>query len=56
MVGCFANDDNEDFVNGDALNIAPDPLTAGIFQSVYFKADESMRVCLLYTSPSPRDS
>ena len=43
MVGCFANDDNNDFANGDALNIAPDPLTAGIFQSVYFKADEAMR-------------
>ncbi len=53
MVGCFANDDNEDFVNGDALNIAPDPLTAGIFQSVYFKADESMRVLVPYLVLQP---
>ena len=53
MVGCFANDDDSDFANGDALNIAPDPLTAGIFQSVYFKADEAMRVLIPYLVLQP---
>ena len=53
MVGCFANDDDNDFANGDALNIAPDPLTAGIFQSVYFKADEAMRVLIPYLVLQP---
>ena len=48
MVGCFANDDGSEILDGDALNIAPDPLTAGIFQSVYFKADEAMRVLIPY--------
>ena len=53
MVGCFANDDDSDFANGDALNIAPDPLTAGIFHSVYFKADEAMRVLIPYLVLQP---
>lgn len=53
MVGCFANDDGSEILDGDALNIAPDPLTAGIFQSVYFKADEAMRVLIPYLVLQP---
>tara|TARA_B100000287_G_scaffold130664_1_gene122822 strand:- start:522 stop:2171 length:1650 start_codon:yes stop_codon:yes gene_type:complete len=53
MVGCFANDDGSEILDGDALNIAPDPLTAGIFQSVYFKADEAMRVLVPYLVLQP---
>ena len=53
MVGCFANDDGSEILDADALNIAPDPLTAGIFQSVYFKADEAMRVLIPYLVLQP---
>ena len=53
MVGCFANDDGSDVADASALNIAPDPLTAGIFQSVYFKADEAMRILIPYLVLQP---
>ncbi|MBJ23363.1 MAG: hypothetical protein CMB64_01710 [Euryarchaeota archaeon] len=53
MVGCFAKDDGSNVADSGALNIAPDPLTAGIFQSVYFKADEAMRVLVPYLVLQP---
>ena len=45
--GCFGNDDEGGLSAGD-LNISPDPLTAGIFQSVYFQADKDMRILIPY--------
>ena len=53
IVGCFSNDDESDVIDGNALNIAPDPLTAGIFQTIYFKADEAMRVLVPYLVLQP---
>lgn len=53
IVGCFSNDDESSVIDSNALNIAPDPLTAGIFQSVYFKADEAMRVLIPYLVLQP---
>ena len=53
IVGCFSNDDESGVIDSNALNIAPDPLTAGIFQSVYFKADEAMRVLIPYLVLQP---
>ena len=53
IVGCFSNNDESDVIDSNALNIAPDPLTAGIFQSVYFKADEAMRVLIPYLVLQP---
>ena len=45
--GCFGSDDGGGF-GADDLDVSPDPLTAGIFQSVYFKADSAMRVMIPY--------
>ena len=45
--GCFGNDDGGG-LGADDLDISPDPLAAGIFQSVYFKADSAMRVLIPY--------
>ena len=45
--GCFGNDDGGG-LGADNLDVSPDPLTAGIFQSVYFKADSAMRVMVPY--------
>ena len=53
MVGCFANNEKSDMPNADALTIAPDPLTAGIFQTISFKADEAMRVLVPYLVLQP---
>ena len=53
MVGCFANNEKSDMPNADALTIAPDPLTAGIFQTILFKADEAMRVLVPYLVLQP---
>ncbi len=53
MVGCFADNEKSDMPNADALTIAPDPLTAGIFQTISFKADEAMRVLVPYLVLQP---
>ena len=45
--GCFGNDDGGGLSVED-LGVSPDPLTAGIFQSVYFQADRDMRVLIPY--------
>ena len=50
--GCFGNDDGGGASAND-LGVAPNPLTAGIFQSVYFQADRDMRVLLPYLVVQP---
>ena len=50
--GCFGNDDGGG-VSADDLHVSPDPLTAGIFQSVYFKADTAIRVLIPYLVLQP---
>ena len=53
LSGCFANDDGDNFADEGDLTIAPDPLTAGIFQTVYFQADEEMRILVPYLILQP---
>jgi len=53
LSGCFANDDGEGVVDEKSLTIAPDTLTAGIFQTISFQADESMRVLVPYLILQP---
>ena len=53
LSGCFANDDGDNFADESDLTIAPDPLTAGIFQTVYFQADEEMRILVPYLILQP---
>ena len=53
LSGCFANNDGSDAVDESSLTIAPDPLTAGIFQTVYFKADVEMRIMVPYLILEP---
>ena len=50
--GCFGSDDG-DGLSAKDLNISPDPLTAGIFQSVYFQAEQDMRVLIPYLVLQP---
>ena len=50
--GCFGSDD-EGGLSAKDLDISPDPLTAGIFQSVYFQADRDMRVLIPYLVLQP---
>ena len=45
--GCFGNDEGGG-ASVDDLDVSPNPLTAGIFQSVYFQADRDMRVLIPY--------
>ena len=58
LVGQYEVKDGEETVNGDAVN--PELLEYGTKQAVikeYFAEDEQgTKTCLLYTSPSPRDS
>jgi len=50
--GCFGSDE-EGGLSAKDLDISPDPLTAGIFQSVYFQADRDMRVLIPYLVLQP---
>ena len=50
--GCFGNDGNES-ASAEDLDISPEPLTAGIFQSVNFQADRAMRVLIPYLVLQP---
>ena len=53
LSGCFSNNDGEGVADQDSLNITPDPLTAGIFQTVNFEADDDMRVLVPYLILEP---
>ena len=53
LSGCFSNNDGEGVANQDSLSITPDPLTAGIFQTVNFDADDDMRVLVPYLILQP---
>ena len=53
LSGCFSNNDGDDVVYEDSLSITPDPLTAGIFQTVNFEADDDMRVLVPYLILQP---
>ena len=53
LSGCFASDDGDNSADEGDLTIAPDPLTAGIFQTVYFQADEEMRILVPYLILQP---
>ena len=50
--GCFGNEE-ESFPSADDLDISPEPLTAGIFQSVHFHAEKAMRVLIPYLVLQP---
>jgi hypothetical protein len=50
--GCFGSDDGGSLSDSD-LDVSPDPLTAGIFQSVHFHADKAMRVLVPYLVLQP---
>ena len=50
--GCFGNEDSG-LASADDLDISPEPLTAGIFQSVYFHAEKAMRVLIPYLVLQP---
>jgi len=53
LSGCFSNNDGEGVADQDSLSITPDPLTAGIFQTVNFEADDDMRVLVPYLILQP---
>lgn len=53
LSGCFSNNDGDDVADQDSLSITPDPLTAGIFQTVNFEADDGMRVLVPYLILQP---
>ena len=54
MSGCFGdNVDEKGVADSSALDISPEPLTAGIFQSVHFHADIAMRVLIPYLVLQP---
>jgi hypothetical protein len=54
MSGCFGdNTDEKGVADSSALDISPEPLTAGIFQSVHFQADIAMRVLIPYLVLQP---
>lgn len=54
MSGCFGdNADEKGVADSSALDISPEPLTAGIFQSVHFHADVAMRVLIPYLVLQP---
>ena len=50
--GCFGSDEGG-LPSGDDLDVSPEPLTAGIFQSVHFHADKAMRVLIPYLILQP---
>ena len=50
--GCFG-DDAGGVPSAEDLDISPEPLTAGIFQSVHFHADKAMRVLIPYLVLQP---
>ena len=50
--GCFGGDDDVGLSSSD-LDISPEPLTGGIFQSVHFHADKAMRVLIPYLVLQP---
>ena len=50
--GCFGEDESV-LASADDLDISPEPLTAGIFQSVYFHAEKAMRVLIPYLVLQP---
>ena len=50
--GCFGNEDSR-LASADDLDISPEPLTAGIFQSVHFHAEKAMRVFIPYLVLQP---
>ena len=50
--GCFGSDDGGG-LSSSALDVSPEPLTAGIFQSVHFQADKAMRVLIPYLVLQP---
>ena len=50
--GCFGNEDSG-LASADDLDISPEPLTAGIFQSVHFHAEKAMRVLIPYLVLQP---
>jgi len=52
LQGCLGNDDGGG-LNANDLDISPEPLTGGIFQSVHFHADEAMRVLIPYLVLQP---
>ncbi|HJM68159.1 MAG TPA: hypothetical protein QF716_04710, partial [Candidatus Thalassarchaeaceae archaeon] len=50
--GCFGSDD-DGALTGSDLDVSPDMLTAGTFQSVHFHADKAMRVLVPYLVLQP---
>ena len=50
--GCFGAEDSN-LVSAEDLDISPEPLTAGIFQSVHFHAERAMRVMIPYLVIQP---
>ena len=50
--GCFGEDES-DLPSAKDLDISPEPLTGGIFQSVHFHADKAMRVLIPYLVLQP---
>ena len=50
--GCFG-DEESGLASADDLDISPEPLTAGIFQSVHFHAEKAMRVLIPYLVLQP---
>ena len=50
--GCFGEDEGG-LPSANDLDISPEPLTGGIFQSVHFHADTAMRVLIPYLVLQP---
>ncbi len=50
--GCFG-DEGSSLASAEDLDISPEPLTAGIFQSVHFHAEKAMRVLIPYLVLQP---
>ena len=50
--GCFGSDEGGGLSSSD-LDVSPEPLTAGTFQSVHFHADKAMRVLIPYLVLQP---
>ena len=52
LSGCLGSNDDLG-PTGDSLDVSPDPLTGGVFQSIHLHADESMRVFIPYIVKQP---